>query len=218
MALLIAVEGIDGSGKGTQVANLASRVGDAGKNVTTWTFPQYESNRFGKMVGRFLNGDFGGLDTVRPELSALLFAGDRFESLPALRCDLETYDVVFLDRYVASNIAHQAGRLVGEERQQLTDFLLWLEHDLYGVPRPNITFWLDLPVAVAQERIKMKAARSYTDRKADLQEEDTGHLTAASEVYAALSDQPNWRRIDCGQRSEGDIADELFAAVAEHCG
>ena len=76
---LIAIEGIDGSGKRTQVDLLEKALIAGGHSVYSTGFPQYDS-WFGKMVGQFLNGDFGALETVDPHFSALLYAGDRFEA------------------------------------------------------------------------------------------------------------------------------------------
>jgi len=73
----IDVEGIDGSGKQPQVSLLARALEDRGHTVLSTGFPQYTS-WFGKMVGQFLNGDLGPLDSVDPHFAALLYAGDRF--------------------------------------------------------------------------------------------------------------------------------------------
>lgn len=215
MAILVAIEGIDGSGKGTQVKRLASSLEAAGFKQTTLSFPQYDTNRFGRMIGRFLNGQFGELDSVRPELAALLFAGDRLESRPLIDQATADSDVVLLDRYVASNIAHQAGRLVGDEQRELTEFLVWLEHDLYGLPRPTRTFWLDLPVEIAQQRIAEKAARSYTERAADLQEEDASHLQAAANVYESLATTEQWTRVSCAGLSVEQTSEAILADLSK---
>lgn len=212
-AALVAIEGIDGSGKGTQVQLAVERLVASGRRAATLTFPQYERNRFGRMIGRFLNGDFGSLEQVRPELAALLFAGDRLESKPLLESALAENDVVILDRYVASNIAHQAGRLGEGERASLADFLLWLEFELYELPQPDASIWLSLPVDLAQERIAAKAARDYTDKAADLQEEDAGHLEAAASVYRSLATGPGWRTIESGSKSVDEINAEVLAIV-----
>lgn len=215
---LIVLEGIDGSGKGTQAERLVGRLRDAGRRVATLTFPQYEANRFGGMIGRFLNGEFGTLDAVPAELAALLFAGDRLESKPQLLRLLQEHDDVVLDRYVASNVAHQAGRVSGPRRQSLVSFLDWLEHELYGLPRPGLTFWLDLPVDVAAERIRRKTARSYTDRASDIQEENADHLTAAREVYAGLATAQAWHRVDTvpdGQALSAEEVTDRLVAVCE---
>ena len=80
MSVLIAIEGIDGSGKGTQAARLHTHFLSQGLKSTMLSFPRYQQTRFGQKVGDFLNGEFGTLDTVHPLLVSLLFAGDRFES------------------------------------------------------------------------------------------------------------------------------------------
>src|SRR5947209_2867214 len=84
------------------------------------SFPRYQATLFGRAVGDFLNGRFGSLEEVHPFLVSLLFAGDRFESKSVLLDAIETHDVVVLDRYVYSNVAHQASKCEGAERAELT--------------------------------------------------------------------------------------------------
>ena len=59
--MLIAIEGIDGSGKGTQAARLCERLEESGMAVELLSFPRYSATRFGKAIGEFLNGRFGAL-------------------------------------------------------------------------------------------------------------------------------------------------------------
>src|SRR5258706_2641346 len=108
---LIAVEGIDGSGKQTQVRVLARELESRGYQVLTTGFAQYDS-WFGKMVVQFLNGDLGPLNSVDPHFAALLYAGDRFECKQPIAAALESGAVVLAERYVASSLAHQAARAV----------------------------------------------------------------------------------------------------------
>src|SRR5438046_10436153 len=84
---LIAIEGIDGSGKRTQVELLATALRTQGHSVHSTGFPQYVS-WFGKMVGQFLNGELGPLESVDPHFTALLYAGDRYEAKPRLETAL----------------------------------------------------------------------------------------------------------------------------------
>src|SRR5579872_3745025 len=111
--MLIDIEGIDGSGKGTQARLLTDRLLASGVSATLVSFPRYDATLFGKAVGEFLNGEFGSLDTVHPFLVSLLFAGDRFESKAYLLEAMRTSQIVVLDRYVPSNVAHQAAKLDG---------------------------------------------------------------------------------------------------------
>ena len=64
--MLIAIEGIDGSGKGTQAKLLHQRLLDAGRSSELISFPRYSQTHFGQTIGRFLNGEFGKLDQVDP--------------------------------------------------------------------------------------------------------------------------------------------------------
>src|SRR5574340_592080 len=139
--LLIAIEGIDGSGKHTQAQLLENALTASGYPVYSTGFPQYDS-WFGHMVGQFLNGDFGPLEAVDPHFTALLYAGDRFEAKPRMEAALSAGKVVLVDRYIGSNLAHQVARAPAEKRAV---FLRWIEHleySIYGLPRENIILYL----------------------------------------------------------------------------
>jgi dTMP kinase len=218
VASLIAVEGIDGAGKGTQTARLQAALTDRGYRTRTLGFPRYDVTQFGGQIGAFLNGRFGPLEQVHPLLVSLLFAGDRFESRAHLQQLMHDADVVLCDRYVASNLAHQGAKLPPAEREGLIRWILWLEHDLYELPRANLTLLLDAPVTVAQELVGRKALRSYTAESHDLQEADAAYLQAVRDVYRDLARQlDNWQTVSLVQdgvlRPPSDITLELLAAV-----
>jgi dTMP kinase len=211
---LIAIEGIDGSGKGTQAQRLLERLRVEGQRATLLSFPRYDTTFFGRAVGEYLNGAFGSLGQVHPFFSALLFAGDRFESRPLLADALATNDVVVLDRYVASNVAHQAARLEGTTRERLIEAIEHLEFDIYQMPRPDLVVLLDLSVARAQRLIANKPARSYTDRAADIQEADADYLSRVRDLYLDLARrEQNWSVISCERESSlrpvEEIAEEI---------
>src|SRR3954464_5578373 len=94
----IAIEGIDGSGKGTQLELLEKELVARGYPVYSTNFPHYDS-WFGKMVGQFLDGQLGSLETVDPHFTALLYAGDRFEAKSRLSTELNDGKIVLVDRY-----------------------------------------------------------------------------------------------------------------------
>lgn len=213
-ALLVDFEGIDGSGKGTQARRLCERLTAERISCALISFPRYGETLFGRAVGEFLNGRFGALDQVHPFLVSLLFAGDRFESRGLLEQAMENNQVVVLDRYVPSNIAHQASKASPAEQSELVARILKLEHELYGLPRADLVLLLDLPVERAQELIALKSPRDYTDRAADIQEADTRYLAGVREVYHALArSEPGWRRIDCTAGDRLLSIDEVHAAI-----
>jgi dTMP kinase len=216
---LIAIEGIDGSGKRTQVALLEQALIVGGNVVYSTGFPQYDS-WFGKMVGQFLNGDFGALDTVDPHFSALLYAGDRFEAKPRLEAALKEGKIVLADRYIGSNLAHQTARVSAAVRPAFISWIEHLEYNIYNLPRETLVLYLQVPPRQAQELVARKSARTYTKDKQDLLEASLGHLQEAAAMYDQLSRRPNWATIPCFNESRGvmrpeeHIATEILAAVS----
>jgi len=215
---LIAVEGIDGSGKRTQVELLTNALRARGHSVYSTGFPQYDS-WFGKMVGQFLNGDFGPLESVDPHFTALLYAGDRFEAKTKLEVALGSGQIVLADRYIASNLAHQTARVSPDRRAA---FLRWIEHLEYGVyalPHENLVLYLRVPAHEAQKLVAQKSARSYTSAQKDLLEASLRHLEDAAAMYDSLSKRPSWATIECYDaaravmRTPEEIAVEVLAAV-----
>jgi dTMP kinase len=220
VAVLIDIEGVDGAGKGTQSRRLVERIRASGRSCALVGFPRYDATWFGRAVGRFLNGAFGQLDDVHPFLVSLLFAGDRFESREELARALATHDVVVLDRYVASNKAHQGAKASGPERLELVAAIDHLEHGLYGLPRPDRVILLDLAVSTAQELVGRKAARSYTEKAADLQEADGPYLEKVASLYRELAaGDASWRVVGCEQagalRDIECIGDEIWRLASE---
>lgn len=197
---LIAIEGIDGSGKGTQLELLQKVLRARGVAVHATNFPHYQS-RFGSMVGQFLNGKFGALETVDPHFAALLYAGDRFEAKRELTDALAQGKLVLADRYIASNLAHQTGRVPAAQRDEFIAWLEHLEYDIYALPREDRVIYLRVPPAQAQSLVSQKAARTYTAAKQDIQESSLRHLQDAAEMYDQLAKRPHWATIECFDRS-----------------
>ena len=219
MAPLIVIEGIDGSGKGTQAQQLTERLTATGRRVQLLSFPRYRETLFGHAIGDFLNGRFGQLDQVHPFLASVLYAADRFESKQVLIEALQEFDVVVCDRYVPSNLAHQGAKVEGSERDELLQTIERIEFDIFSLPRPALVVLLDMPVEIAQRNIAAKKPRSYTDKAADLQEADAVYLQRVRDVYLQLaSSNSSWQRVESArageQRSIADISDDIFRRVS----
>src|SRR6202451_4812938 len=119
----IVLEGIDGSGKRTQLDMLPRPFASRNVPFAQISFPRYDGF-FGNLAARYRNGEFGSLEAVDAHFSALLYAGDRFEAKPAIESDLASGQTVVADRYIASNLAHQSARVPREKR---AEFLQWLK-------------------------------------------------------------------------------------------
>lgn len=199
---LITIEGIDGSGKGTQSQLLIQKLEEAGKKVRIYSFPAYEETFFGKEVGAFLRGEFGSIDEVHPKLASVLYASDRLEQKPKMLKDLQDGCYVVCDRYVESNMGHQAAKLPEGEREDLINWLDELEYRVNCLPKPDITFFLDVPLSVSKELVLKKKQRSYTDDKEDIHEAAHGYLEKVYQVYQYLNQRNGWCRVPCVEQGE----------------
>ncbi|MGI2047906.1 dTMP kinase [Shewanella sp. 08P_2] len=216
--MIIAIEGIDGSGKNTQTTLLVKKLSEQGMKVVMLGFPCYSETFFGKEVGYYLNGHFGGLDDVSPKLASMLYAGDRFEKKSEIKEALDNGAIVIIDRYVSSNIAHQSAKVTGLERVELQSWIETLEYDVYGLPRPNLNILLDLDVSSSSKLVLMKDARDYTIKSKDLHEENSGYLEEVASVYRSLAaGSADWEVVNCLDgntlRTIDEISCEVMAAV-----
>lgn len=222
MAWLVAIEGVDGSGKATQAAMLVERLRAMFLTVGTMSFPQYDKTVAAEQIARYLNGEFG--EKLDPRLAAMLYALDRFESRESLKSMLETCDVVVLDRFVESNVAHQAARLSGYiEESAFTEWVHELEHGVLGTPVPSTIVLIDIPVEVSTERVGMKAPRQYTEQLADMHEADSSYMRKVRDIYRRQAIDNEWVVVcaidaDKRPRSVDEISDEILRAVLKDMG
>lgn len=217
MSVLIAIEGIDGAGKGTQTAKLTGSLRELGYRAEMLQFPRYSATRFGSAIGDFLNGRFGSLQEVHPQLASVLYAGDRYESLPVLKQLMSENDVVVLDRFVGSNLAHQGAKLHGHERTRLLGWIEEIEYEVFQLPRPDLTLLIDMSSSWSRELVSRKAARDYTEQTADLQEADSPYLERVRLCYREIAvSRTDWTLIE-GVTPSGDLRsiDEIAGDIRE---
>ncbi|MFM7036536.1 MAG: thymidylate kinase [Planctomycetaceae bacterium] len=219
MGILIAIEGIDGAGKGTQAARLVSSLRERGLRADSLQFPRYAATVFGRSIADFLNGQFGALDQVHPQLASVLYAGDRFESRGLLLQMLDTNDVLVLDRYVGSNLAHQAAKLSGQSRHDLMEWIEQVEYGVFQLPRPQMTIVIDMSSQMSRELVARKGVRDYTQQEADLHEANLPYLEKVRRCYLALShSRLDWRTVhglaeDGSLRTIDDVAADILQQV-----
>ncbi|MEK7114769.1 MAG: hypothetical protein AAB847_00175 [Patescibacteria group bacterium] len=183
--MFIAIEGPDGSGKGIQVEKLHQRF--LSKNILSHkiSFPRYETPT-GKIVKKYLNGEFGPADEVHPLVASMFYALDRQAAVPDLSQWLENGQNVVSDRYVASNFGHQGGKISDlNERKKLITQLADIEFKVLGIPEPSVNIILSVPVKVS---LDLLCKRAKEGRALD-QHEQEGHLIRAHETYHLL---PKW--------------------------
>jgi len=218
---LIVIDGADGAGKATQTRMLVERLRAEGRVVETMDFPQYTQNTFGKLIRECLDGARGDFLQVDSRIASTLYAADRFESKETIKGWLDAGSMVILDRYVSSNMLHQGAKLTNPE--ELESFLVWLdhiEHEIFGVPRPERIVYLDVPLAVRATLMAQSVAAQKHGQgtKLDLAEMDVSHQEAAeSRAKQIIELRNNWVRIECVRegalRTADDIHEEVYARV-----
>lgn len=194
---LVTFEGIDGSGKGTQSKLLLSKLRAAGVKAEIFSFPCYDKTFFGKEIGAFLRGEFGGINDVHPKLASMLYAMDRLEMRQSIIEYLDGGYIVICDRYVDSNIAHQSSKLSSEEKTKFINWIEELEYVFNKMPVPDLTFFLDVPINVSKEMVLKKNKRNYTELDEDIHEKEYGYLEKVYCSYQEINSGKRWKKIEC---------------------
>jgi len=219
--LLLAVEGVDGSGKTTQVRLLAEGLHAMGIEVEPVSFPRYEDPIFGDLIRRFLSGELGPADQVHPRLVALLFAGDRSAEAPSLRQALADGKIVICDRYFYSNLAYQGAKLErDDEFESFEGWLRALEFKHHAIPVPACSLYLDVGRDQREERLAERVAASQPGSPGavanDVYERDLALQSRVEEIFRAQSAvREDLVRVDCQEDGRGLAADEVHAKILE---
>ena len=216
---IIVIEGTDGSGKKTQTQLLLKNLEKAGYGVFSHSFPSYQSPSSGP-VKLYLSGALGNnANSISPKQASVLFAADRVATYlnieNGFKKSLDEGKLVLLDRYVYSNMIHQACKLETEE--EVDDFLTWvcnLEFESLSLPKANLIFFLDMPTEksrlLAQSRGELKAGT-----KKDIHEQDEKHLSRAYNTAKYVATKLGWTQISCvdkfgNLKTIDEISNEIY--------
>lgn len=199
---IITIEGLDGSGKSTQIDLLTSRLNKLGIKHKFIHFPMLNKGKYGELIAEYLRGELGSLDNVHPKLVALLFAEDRNEHKALLEEWLNDGNLIIMDRYVHSNIAFQCAKTVDQEKKiELKNWILDFEFKHNKLPSPDISFFLNVPFNHIEQSLKVNRTgedREYLKGKKDIHENS---LELQKNVYQEylnlLKEQPNFHEINC---------------------
>ncbi len=202
--MFIVIDGIDGSGKGTQVEILRKHFEWIGKKVKILDYPRYwYASSF--MVQKYLNGEYG--KTLSPKLASIFYAIDRYDSMMDKKyVDFDSYDYIISNRYVSANMIHQTGKIEDDnEAKEFLDWLYDLEYNIFWIPKPDKVIFLNVTPEVSQNLVLKKEKREYLKdgKKMDLHEEDINHLQNAwDKAMKVVEMYDDWVKIDCVENGE----------------
>lgn len=217
--MLIVIEGVDCSGKETQTARLYERLKAEGERVERISFPDYESEASAP-VKMYLRGDFGkSAYDVNPYAASVLFAVDRFASYKTKWSD-KLSGIVIADRYVTSNMVHQASKIADEEeKRKYIKWLYDLEYEKLELPKPDLVLFLDMPPEISAILNLERKNKITGENKKDIHEDDLKYLRESYENAHFVAREQGWKVIKCAEggalRTIEDISEEIFKAVRE---
>ncbi len=214
MAFLV-IEGLDGSGKSTQVRLLREYLDNKGTEYRFIHFPRTETGIFGQLISMFLRGDLGKIGDVNPYLVALLYAADRHDAKEEMLEWLSDGKLLVADRYVVSNIAYQCAKLkTSVDKKQLAEWITCLEFGKYGIPRPDLNIFLDVPFEFTMHNLGKSRSgdeRAYLGGKTDIHEADLDFQEKVRQVYTIQSEtDPSVMLIPCHDENMVMLRQEMI--------
>ena len=217
MGKLIVIEGLDGSGKSTQLEILPKSLEKIGVQCRTVSFPDYDSPS-SSLVKMYLGGEFGSRpDDVNAYAASSFYAVDRFASFKTNWGEFyENGGTVIAGRYTTSNAVHQASKLNPEKWE---DFLSWLydfEYNKIGIPKPDMVIFLDMPTDVSQKLLSKRY--SGDNGKKDIHERDVDYLNHCRNAALFTAKYSGWQIVPCAENGETrtieSIAEDIFSRVS----
>ncbi|MBN1585601.1 thymidylate kinase [Candidatus Uhrbacteria bacterium] len=209
--LFLVIDGTDGSGKATQTKLLIERMGREGWPVETVSFPQYGQPSAGP-VEDYLAGKYGAAETVGPKRASILFAVDRYAASAKIRQWLGEGKIVVADRYVASNMGHQGGKIADPTEREA--YFRWnddLEYGVFQIPRPDLNLILHVPCEITQGLLQERDG----DRQ-DIHQADADHLKNAEKTYIQMAEMfPEMSLIRCCKGRKILTREEIHEMVWE---
>lgn len=212
MGKLIAIDGVDSSGKGLQSRLLYEAILKKYPDTLKVSFPDYDSES-SALVKMYLSGQFGkSVDSVNAYAASMFFAVDRYASFK--KNWQEQYNngsIIVCDRYVSSNAIHQSVKLPKEQRDE---FLSWIddaEYNKLGLPKPSAVIFLDMPVEKAMEL--MLGRYEGNESKKDIHEADIDYLRACHNAAEYACEKFGWHRVECVKNGILRTPEDIHAEV-----
>lgn len=219
---IISIEGTDGAGKHTQQQLLLNHLKEDGYKVFDFSFPNYESPSAAP-VKMYLDGEFGDkADCLDAYQASALYAVDRLCSYKkSIKPHYENGEIILFDRYVQSNFIHQSSKIY--DKTEWEKYLEWdqdLEYNKFKLPRPDLVFFIEMPVEKSIELAHARAEYKNGEQK-DIHEEDTAYLTRSYENGLNLAKKYDWILIHClddegNIKSREDIHAEIMKVAKEY--
>ena len=215
MGKLIVIEGTDGSGKSTQFRLLTEAVAASGREFQKLVFPQYKEES-SALIRMYLGGQFGDKPSdVNAYAASAFYAVDRYASYKKVWGEwYENGGLVLSDRYTTSNAVHQASKEPEENRAEFLRWLYEFEYDKLGLPRPDLTIYLDVPTEYTEKLMRSREAATGT--QADIHEKDLAYLATCRQMGRAAAEYYGWTVIQCVRDGQMRTIEDIHQEICGH--
>lgn len=215
MGKLIVIEGTDGSGKSTQFRLLTERLEQEGHKFQKLVFPQY-AEPSSALIRMYLGGEFGSSPSdVNAYAASAFYAVDRYASYKKVWGDwYENGGLIVSDRYTTSNAVHQASKEPAETQQAFLKWLYDFEYDKLGLPRPDLTLYLDVPTDFTEQM--MRRREQDTNTQADIHEQDMQYLATCRRTGKAAAEYYGWTVIQCVREGKMRSIEDIHQEICRH--
>lgn len=209
---LIVIEGLDGSGKGTQARKLAESLESAGVRVRQVSFPNYESDS-SALVRMYLAGEFGtDPSDVNAYAASTFFGVDRYAGY---KKDWGAFyhdgGVIVADRYTTSNAVHQCCKLDEDQWERYLDWLFHFEYEMLGIPAPDKVIYLQVDVEESQ---KLMSGRYHGDEsKKDIHEGNLEYLRKSRRAADYCAAKMGWTTVKCYENGAMRSIEDIHAEI-----
>lgn len=218
MPKLIAIEGLDGSGKATQSALLARSVEKTGITPVEVSFPDYDSPG-AVPVKMYLGGKLGtSPGDTGAYAASMFFATDRYISYKTKWQEKAAAEdaIIVANRYTTANAYHQMAKLPEDRWEEFLSWLWDFEFVKLGLPCPTGVIMLLLPTEVSASLIEKRCENTGVTK--DIHECDMEYLAACRRAALYAADKLGWTVINCEDGLGGilpiDVIHEKVCAAA----
>jgi len=194
---IIVISGTDGCGKQTQTEKLFEYLKSKNLEVKKQSFPNYDSPSSGPLK-MYMSGELGkNANMISPYQASALYAVDRFCTMKKYQTYLKKGGILLLDRYMESNLIHQACKISDSgKKQEFIDWINNFEFNELKIPVPNIIIFLDMPPKMSIEFANRRGDLKSGAKK-DIHEQDPSHLINAYNNGIEIAKNNNWSIINC---------------------
>lgn len=211
---LIAIDGLDASGKMTQTELLKDLLEDMGVPYRYLSFPTYDDD-YSSHVNMYLKGRFGDdPEIVNPFAASSFFAADRYCSFMLdWKKDYESGKIILANRYTSANAVHQLSKLNPEQYDEFLGWLMDYEYNKLSIPKPDAVVYLCVPPEVSEKMIQHRCDETGAEK--DIHENNKKHLENSYRAALYSSEKLGWIKIDCAKDGSLKSREEIHNEIVE---